>query len=99
VDAFQEYYEQVIVTLQANGWTVMGATIPLIVSQGRLPYTTAAETHRRKLNAVIEKIARVREVPVMELGLKVEHLCDGVHLNERGNRAVAAKFADAILKL
>jgi lysophospholipase L1-like esterase len=99
VDLFRLYYLQVLQTLQIHGWTVIAAEIPLIVSEGRLPYTRTAEEHRNALNAVIREAANAKSIPLVNLGLTADDLSDGVHWNEDGNRRAASRFADAILAL
>lgn len=99
VATFAEYYEQVLVTLAAHGWTVVAAPIPLIVSRGRLPYTRQSEAHRDVLNKAIAKVVAARKVLMAPLELKPTDLCDGVHLTEDGNQRMAKAFADAILEL
>lgn len=99
VATFAEYYEQTLVTLIANGWTVVAAPIPLIVSRGRLPYTRQSESHREALNEAIRSVVDARKVLMAPLELQAEDLCDGVHLTESGNDRMAAAFAEAILSL
>jgi lysophospholipase L1-like esterase len=96
---FAAYYEQMLVTLVAHGWTPIVGTIPLIVSMGRLPYTRASETHREKLNAEVLRVATARGVPIVDLQLTPSDLCDGVHLNDDGNARVARAFTEALLSL
>lgn len=96
---YEEYLYQTLVMLRAHGWKVFLGTIPLIAPKGRLPYTMESERHRQLLNVSIEMLARsMSGVTLVELHVVGDHLCDGVHLNEDGNKKVAEAFAGAILE-
>jgi lysophospholipase L1-like esterase len=98
-DLFEEYYRQVLRSLQVNGFrAIYCGEIPPIWPDGHAFFaadTRAArdEYNRRVIRVVQEfSIATFVEFPL----LTADSYADPVHLNEAGNQIIARSYAEAI---
>ena len=100
LDLFEEYYRQILTSLELSGIRVaFCGEIPPIFPDGHafFPADTAgkrAEYNERVFKVVEEsRIGRLVKFPA----LTADCYTDPVHLNEKGNAALARAYADAIV--
>lgn len=101
LDLFEEYYRQSLTSLELSGIRVAYCgEIPPIWTDGHafFPTETSArrEDYNLRLRQVVEgsSIARLVTFP----DLSIDCYTDPVHLNEKGNAAIARAFANAIVR-
>jgi lysophospholipase L1-like esterase len=100
VDLFAEYYRQILATLELSGFrAIFCGDIPPLWPDGHAFFPVATEERRaqynRRLCAVANEFACARVVALSDL--PADCYTDPVHFNEEGNRAVAERYAAAVM--
>ena len=100
LDLFEEYYRQILIGLQVNGYRVaFCGEIPPIWPDGNAHFSKKTAPRRDKYNQRVRQV--VSESSIAQLiefpALTSECYTDPVHLNESGNRVIAEHYADAIM--
>jgi lysophospholipase L1-like esterase len=101
LDLFEEYYRQILTSLKLSGLRVAYCgEIPPIWADGHAFFSEKTSARREDYNARVHKAVAEsgigRLVRFSELSL--DCYTDPVHLNEKGNAAIARSFADAIAR-
>jgi lysophospholipase L1-like esterase len=99
LELFEEYYRQVLTALRLSGIHVaFCGEIPPIFPDGHAFFPAESAERRDAYNACVRKVVGAnpiaRLVPFPQLS--ADCYSDPVHLNEKGNQAVARAFAQAI---
>ncbi|HEY1017056.1 MAG TPA: SGNH/GDSL hydrolase family protein [Herpetosiphonaceae bacterium] len=99
---FAEYYRQILRALRIGGYkAIVCGLIPPIYADGHIFFTRRAAERRDSYNELVRQVvAETERAHLADLdGLGRDCYVDPVHFNERGNRAAAAVFAEALLSL
>ncbi|HEX7079734.1 MAG TPA: SGNH/GDSL hydrolase family protein [Gammaproteobacteria bacterium] len=100
IDLFAEYYRQVLSALELHGFRALYCgEIPPLWPDGHAFFPAAAEERRDAYNRAVSDVAAEFDVARMVefSNLTAECYTDPVHFNESGNRAVAERYAEAVM--
>jgi lysophospholipase L1-like esterase len=100
LDLFEEYYRQILHALRVRHFrAVFCADIPPIWADGHAFFSAESERRRSSYNERIQAVVAATSIAklVKLSDLSRECFCDPVHPSETGNRAIAERFAEAIM--